>query len=62
MESGTVSGAGKIINNGNFTVETVGYKYFSIATFENNGDFIMGNTDVNAFVYLGNNHLFKNNY
>ena len=61
MESGTVSGAGKIINNGNFTVETVGSKYFSIATFENNGDFIMGNTDVNAFVYLWNNHLFKNN-
>lgn len=61
MESGTVSGAGKIINNGNFTVETVGSKYFSIATFENNGDFIMGNTDVNAVVYLSNNHLFKNN-
>ena len=61
MESGTVSGAGKIINNGTFTVISTGSKSFTLATFENKGTFSLGNgTDNNGTINMYNNTVFDN--
>ena len=61
MESGTVSGAGKIINNGTFTVISTGSKSFTLATFENKGTFSLGNgTDNYGTINMYNNTVFDN--
>lgn len=61
MESGTVSGSGKIINYGTFTSAGTSAKYFSEFTFENRNIFTLGTgSNVSGFVYLQGNVVFEN--
>ena len=61
LESGTVSGAGKIVNNGIFTADTTGSKNFTITTFENRGTFNLGTGSNNAgYISLYNDTVFEN--